>query len=327
VASVARSTLRDRVLHSGCLSSRHCNAGGSGIELTAVEYINKKALPWAETTIIPLGDIQLQTNEDTVDIARLKRVIEYGTKHNAYYFGMGDYVDEESPSNRKAIRAAGFYDSFHDAIDLAAEERLAKLQEILEPTRGRWLGLVEGHHYHEFQDGSTTDTRLAEWLDCPYMGTTAAVNVTFQLPKSKDGKPRHIANPSRTIWAHHGRGGGQLSSAGLNKLETVMKWFDADIYLMGHTHQAGAIRKQRIVPKFGLKKGRLEHRDLFLANTGSFLKGYLEGHQRGGRAQGLYVEQAMMAPVSLGVVKIHILPHWRKVQGGGMAVLDVSVEV
>tara|TARA_Y100000310_G_scaffold343719_1_gene452711 strand:- start:3288 stop:4166 length:879 start_codon:yes stop_codon:yes gene_type:complete len=292
------------------------------MELTSVDYINKKALPFEETTIIPLGDIQLQTNEDTVDIGRLKRVIEWGEEHNAYYVGLGDYVDEESPSNRKAIRAAGFYDSFHDAIDHESELRLAALQEILEPTKGRWLGLVEGHHYHVFQDGSTTDTRLAEWLGCPFMGTTAAVSVAFQSPEKNRQQ-----NPSRVIWMHHGKGGGQLSASGLNKLEHVTKWFDADIYLMGHTHKAAVSRLQRIVPKFGRRKGYLEHRDLYLANTGSFLKGYLEGHERDGRPQGLYVEQAMLAPVSLGVVKIHIRPHFGTGVATGKPVLDVSVEV
>ena len=55
------------------------------MELSSVEHLTSKPLPWKETLIIPIGDIQLQANRDVVDLDRLKAVIEYGVEHNAWY--------------------------------------------------------------------------------------------------------------------------------------------------------------------------------------------------------------------------------------------------
>ena len=67
------------------------------MELSSVEHLTNKPLDWKETLIIPIGDIQLQQNRDVVDLDRLREVIEYGVKHNAWFVGMGDFVDMESP--------------------------------------------------------------------------------------------------------------------------------------------------------------------------------------------------------------------------------------
>jgi hypothetical protein len=298
---------------------------GAPIELTSVEYTTKKLLPFRDTPIIPLGDIQLQPNRDTVDIKRLKRVIAWGVENDARYLGMGDYVDMESPSNRERLAGAGYYDSVRDALDLQAEQLEGELQEILAPTKGKWLGLIEGHHYHVHQDGSTSDTRLAKYLGCPFLGTAAYIRVAFE---SKS----HVVKPGFTIWLHHGRGGGKLLSTPLNQLEHVIKGFEADVYLVGHHHKANAARHSRIYPKFGAKRGWLEHRDVFLATTGSFLKGYLEGHKKEGRPGGLYPERGMMNPVSLGNVIIWARPHWSATEResptrSGSPTVDISVEV
>lgn len=300
------------------------------MELTSVEYLNKKALPFRETVIIPLADIQLQQRREAVDIKRLKETVQWGVDHDAWWIGVGDYIDMESPSNRKLLRGTGFYDSVLDALDAKAEELQEELQDILKPTRKHWLGILDGHHYHEYQDGGTSDTRLAQYLDAPFLGTCAAVKVVFELPAGVGGSRTHHVNPSFNIWAHHGRGGGKLSSAPINSLEHIVKGFDSDVYLIAHTHRAGAVRMARIYPQFGPKKGYLEHKDLFLAACGSFLKGYAEGHQRGGRAAGMYPEAAMMNPLSLGVVKIWARPRWEIRPGGttsGSPVIDLSVEV
>lgn len=269
--------------------------------------------------------MQLQTNREAVDVKRLKETIQFGVDHGAMYIGMGDMLDLESPSNRALLDATKFYDSVRDALDSKAEELEEELQEILKPTVGQWLGLLEGHHYHVHQDGTTTDTRLAQFLKTSFLGTSAYINLTFDAPARGHFKPQV------NIWCHHGRAGGKLLSTPLNQLEHVIKGFDADLYLVGHHHKSAVARHSRIYPVFGPKVGTLHHKDSYLVACGSYLKGYLDGHKRNGRASSLYAEAGMMNPLSLGGVKIWLRPKYESAAhfGGtsGHAAVDISVEV
>lgn len=271
--------------------------------------------------------MQHQHNRDAVDWKRLKETIDYGVSHNALYIGMADMVDLESPSNRRALANSGVYDSVVDALDAAAEDLEEEVLEVLKPTKGRWLGMLEGHHFHVHQDGTTTDQRLARALGAPFLGTSAYVNLTFE-PPTESGRTHHV-KPKVNIWAHHGRGGGKMLSGPITQLEHVIKGFDADIYLVGHHHKSAAARHSRIYPVFGPKVGVLDHRDSYLVACGSYLKGFLERNQRNGRPGGLYAEAGMMNPLSLGGVKIWLRPSFRKYEGGGKGTptVDINVEI
>jgi len=294
------------------------------MELSSVEHLTSKPLPWKEVLVIPIGDIQLQQQRDVVDLERLKEVIAYGVKNDAWYIGMGDFIDMESPSNRKKLRESGFYDSVVDAIDAKAEELEEELQKILKPTVGRFLGLLEGHHFHIHQDGTTTDQRMASFLKAPFLGTCAYINLTFK-PNNKSH-----ARPKVLIWAHHGRSGGKLLSSPLNQLEHVVRGFDADIYLIGHHHKAVAGKLARMYAQFNTTVGYLKNKEMIIACTGSFLKGFVEGVKRDGRSHGLYPEAAMMNPLALGVVKLRIRPTYKKLLGqerGGVSTIEMNVEI
>lgn len=99
--------------------------------LEAATAFKGKQLPWSETLIIPIGDIQIQENRKLVDLEGLKSVIDYGVKHNAFFIGMGDFVDMESPSSRSALKFSGVYDSVVDAIDAKAQELEDELKKYL----------------------------------------------------------------------------------------------------------------------------------------------------------------------------------------------------
>lgn len=272
---------------------------------------------------MPVGDLQLDPKlkgkERSADVERFKRHIQWGVDHGAYYLGMGDYVDVMSPSNREAWKAARLYDSVQDAMEKAATEVEDELYDILAPTRGRWLGLLEGHHFFPHEDGTTTDTRLAQFLGTPFLGTCALVQVKFK-PEGKH-KP-----PSFTIWAHHGRAGGKLLATPINQLESVLKSFEADVYLVGHHHKKVAGKYPVLKAEFPERggKARLVHKNRILACTGSFLRGYMEGSQREGRARGGYVEAGMLNPVALGGVVIYARP---KYNHDGYAEVDLDVSL
>ena len=300
------------------------------MELSQVEAIYSKDMPWGKHPIIPLGDMQIQPNRELFDERRFREVIQWGVDNDAYYLGMGDAVDFASPTNRARLRGAivegHLYDSTLDAIEAAAEEHLEWVKDLLAPTKGRWLGMLEGHHFWEFADGTTTDMRLANFLGCSFLGTSAYVNLRF--PNTVSGKSHRQEVPQITIWAHHGRAGGKLLATPLNQLEHVVKGFDADVYLVGHHHKATAGRMSRIYPKFKPNGTcTLEHRDIYLACTGSFLKGWVEGQRRGGRPSSTYVEKGMMNPVALGHIVLWVKPHYRQQNGHGVPTVGITVEV
>ena len=275
-----------------------------------IQSVSDTELSWAPLTIMPIGDIQLGASG--CDLDRLKADITWGLEHDAMYIGMGDYVDVASPSNRMALRAVKLYDSVHQALQGDAERRIDDLMRILRPTAGRWLGLLEGHHYYPFSDGTTTDTRLAGLLGTTFLGTCAFVELHFVRANSNGRR-------SFTIFAHHGAGGGRTSGAPLLTLERVALHFDADLYLMGHQH------KKTTAPLSMLYKSgdKLRHRVRRLVGTGSYLKAYYLGSQAEGRPQGGYAEKALMGPVELGCVRVHIQP----VHANERDYIDFTVEV
>lgn len=293
------------------------------IELVSrqVDTTRSIALPEQEEVIIlPVGDIQLDPvirgRPRSCDVKRLERTIRWGVEHRAYFIGTGDYVDVASPSNRAALKATRLYDNVLDTLEEAANVTLDELENILAPTRSRWLGVLSGHHLWDFEDGTNTDTRLAQFLHAPHLGTSTFVTLQFK----RKGKKKA---PSFRIWAHHGQSGGKLLASGVNQLEHVLKAFDAEVYLLGHHHKVTAAKYPLLTTIGGEKGGTpdLIHRDRILATTGSFLKGYLQGSRRGGIAMGGYPEVGMMNPVSLGSIAIMARPRYTN---DGYALVDLD---
>jgi hypothetical protein len=268
-------------------------------------------LPWQKTWLVPVGDIQ--QGASGVDLSKLKDDINRGLDNDAYYCGLGDYLDVASPSGRQKLLAADFYDSVTAALAAQCDEELAKLQEILEPTRGRWWGLVQGHHFFDYGDGTTTDTRLAEWLGCPFLGDSA-----FIRPRFQEGTVR----TSLDIYITHGAGSGMTQAAPISKLEKVSNGVVADLYLINHYARRGSVPRDRIRLN---QRGIIESNTIHMTATGGYMKGYEQGSRKAGRAQGSYVEKAMMNPTTMGGVLISMDP--RRFTRGGVRQTEVYIEV
>lgn len=276
-----------------------------------------------EVLVLLTGDWQLDPvlrgKPRVADTDRIRRIIEWGQRHDAYFMGFGDYADALSPSNREAWDSARLYDSARDAMEQAAERTQDELEELTRGTEGRWLGLLEGHHYFVYDDRSTTDTRLAAFLRAPFLGDEALVHLL--LPAAGAGNKKR---PMARIWGAHGQGSGQPGSALAKVEKTGMRIVDnADIYAMGHQHKVEQTRVQRISSFGGERGGKpmMNARDIVLACTGSGMRGHIESSRRGGRAQGSYVEKALMSPSSLGAVWVSIKP---AVSSRGYAHLDLD---
>ena len=260
---------------------------------------------------MPLGDIQ--AGIESCDLELLARNVARGMDNGAYFIGMGDYLDVASPSNRVKLKSAGFYDSVHEMMDKQMHHEEELLMRILAPTVGRWFGMLEGHHTWEYQDGTTTDINLCRQLSTAFLGRCAMIRLRFA--------DTHGHTVECVIWAHHGVGSGVTVAAPLTKLERVLEWAEADLYLMGHQHKRAAAATPRFYV-VGNTDPAVIARERLLVGTGSYLKGYMKGSVSAGRPGGTYVENAMMRPVSLGSPMITITPVRRTIGGHDVTMIE-----
>jgi len=270
-------------------------------ELAKVKHIRESAVPWSDRgLLLSIGDFHSDDKACAVD--RMKRDIDRALTYEAKtgnfvrFLNMGDNVDVMSPSNRRNLKAIKLYDSVHDVFEEACAQSVEKLQKILEPTKGKWVGMVQGHHYYEFSDGTTSDTRLAQFLGCPFLGDCGIVRLQF---KDEGGRTRG----EHDIWCHHGTGGGKLPTSPGNILYHVSAAFDADSFLIGHQHKLFTAPYDRVYVT-RKRPYRVRHRKIQLGSAGGYLRAYQLDSQRQGRAQGGYVEKAVFNPTTMGPLKM-----------------------
>lgn len=300
------------------------------MEVYEIEVTGRRSLtlPWEEVQVMPIGDVQLGSSG--VDVARLRRQFEWARGQEeagappVWFIGMGDYIDLLSPSNRSAWRSVRLYDAAQEAMQRQAEELVEQFLELAAGTAGRWLGILHGHHYFQFEDGTTSDTRIAQRLRAPYLGSCAFVRLKFRAttPSGKRGRSLNC-----TLWAHHGTGSGIMPHAPLNKLYHVMNSFEADVYLIGHQTKKPVVKMPRIYmtdrPPY-----RLKAHTKVLCGTGGFTRGYEQGSvDLSGLPAGSYVEKGMMSPVALGSPLLKIRPVFGGSKDGRFDRLDINVEV
>lgn len=274
-----------------------------------------------EVIVVGFGDLQadpkLRGRDRVADFGRAERVLEWAEDRGAYVLGMGDYVDSMSPSNRRAWATAPLYDSPRDAMDEMAYQTLDEVGDLMSKS-SRWLGLLSGHHFHRFQDGTTTDMLLAQRLETRHLGESVA-GLSLFFPSNG-----HKRKPMARVWATHGQGGGSTIGAPLNKLQRLAGGYEGvDAFFMGHYHQSATAKMSKLAWVGGEKGGtpRLVQRNVVLAVTGSFMRGYLQGHRIGGEPGGTYVERGLMQPNALGASVVTFRPRLEK---GGYTTVDVD---
>jgi hypothetical protein len=278
-----------------------------------IDYEGQHDLPaQAPLTLAFLADIQYGATG--CDLNKLEKYIERAVAfEHVHYLGVGDFVDRMSPSNRTGIALARIgtplYDSTIKMLDKAGREDIEAIKQILAPTRGlcpvcgnnNWLGIHEGHHFHPFYDGTTTDTRIADWLGCPMLGHTAATFLDFVDAHKHKGTFR--------IMSRHGEGGAQSESTVIRKLEALATDFVADLYVTGHYHMRFAFDRPRIDWVDTTRHHTMIDRTYYMVSAGSYLRGYVLGSELEGRPQGTYVERKGLRPRALGGIFIEVRPY------------------
>jgi hypothetical protein len=286
------------------------------LDPTPKQFKNKR-LPWAPLNIFAFGD--LQYGSPGCDIPKLKDYIAEAMHNDAWFLFMGDAHDVFSPSNRRKYANSAFYDNVTGWLeDKMAEDIEYLFEDVLKPTAGRYLGWVEGHHLHEFTDGTTTDTRLCQKLAAPFLGTCGFMRVTFEDANANGSRGKSM---DCDMWVHHGSRG----TATINTLKKIAGSFSADLFFMGHANNLEVKKMPQLELGGRGKHLYLKSRDRALVATGAFDKGY-QVHSTAGltdRPRGGYVEQGAMIPSGLGAPTVTVEPV-RK-QGDGVERVELKI--
>jgi hypothetical protein len=190
--------------------------------------------------------------------------------------GMGDFWDCIVPKDKRFDPSQEF-----NLID----ESYNKVKDILKPIAPKILCLLTGNHeYHLVSDGyGDLIKRLSVELQTAYAGFSS-----FLRLETKEKPVKKIV-----LYIHHGWFSGRQRGSKINNLENMMRDYDADIYLAGHSHDLFGTRRVRISFE-GAKK-------VIFANTGSFLETATWGTSG-------YGERAGYPPQKLGIIKIKWFP-------------------
>jgi hypothetical protein len=248
-------------------------------------------------TIVPIGDLQLMSSGidsgETVNLSGFKQHLKYIEKNypNPLYLGMGDYIDFLSPSNRDTLKKGKIYDQSREYIDMAATDLADEFLTLMQHTKGKWLGMLTGHHFHEYMSGMTTDHYIASELNATYLGRVAHVTVRYKNSNGKvDGK--------LNIWAHHGEGARKYPASKITD-NVAPHWPDVDLFFMGHMHESDSARIARYTVDAG---GDIVARNSLAVVTGA----WLEPHTAG---VGSYIENAVLRPRATGAPVVVVEPY------------------
>lgn len=261
--------------------------------------------------IIPFGDIH--RNAPLCHVEKWVEFLDWAKrKRNAYFLGMGDYDDLASASERMILMDRKLHESTRDTIEDLYRKLTDRLAKELSFMSGRLIGLIEGNHFGEFQNGTTTTQRLAEKLNCKYLGVSAFVRLQITTRGTRQGV-------CVDVWAHHGMGAARLIGGSLNRVQQMLEAAEADLYLMGHDHKKSVGMVSRLELR-GSSDLRLHNAKKVFARTGSFLKGYEPGKKS-------YIVDKAMNPTDLGVVKIELTPKRERIGGADYEYIDMHASI
>ena len=190
---------------------------------------------------------------------------------------MGDYLDCITAKDPRYSP---------ESIDGVVDDAIETMRKTLEPIKDKIICLLTGNHEHKLFEQGFGDPvkRLCRELNVPYAGFSCFIKIRV-VPKTHQR--------SLIIYAHHGWSTGRKTGSVINNVEGLAQYWDADIYIVGHSHKLWGTRETKI--SWG------GARKVIFGNTGSFLE-TCSMNTTG------YGEKAGFPPCKLGVLKIKYYP-------------------
>lgn len=243
--------------------------------------------------IIFFGDVHRDSPNHAS--GKWREFLDYAKRQkDAYFFGMGDYLDSTSTSERECLGhiSSKMHETFSRDIIALQYAKCELIAKELEFMRGRIIGMLNGNHYFQFPSGINSDQKICELLGAQYLGVCSFVRLYFEMANSTQML-------SRDIFAHHGAGAARLFGGSFNRVQQMAEGAEADIYAMGHDHKRIASPGQpRLFLRHSAHDGlRIEQREPVVLRTGSFLASFEPGVVN-------YNVDACRSPASLGHVEV-----------------------
>jgi hypothetical protein len=258
------------------------------MEVNEVDIKFKSRSDWFY--VVPIGDIHL--GNACCDIEKCKEMVNWIKEHdNVWWIGMGDYVDCVNYSDKR-FDPSTVDKKYLDNLSNAVPRQIEDVIELLGPIADKCLGLHRGNHEETIRLRYHYDVMYEMWkaFNVPMLKDSAITRLHFN-----DGKGHRAAFD---IFSTHGSAGGRKGGGKINRLEDMIGFYDADVYLMGHSHIKETETKSTIYVD---NQMNLKVRKRILAVTGCFLNGYQEGVSS-------YVEKWGFPPTDTGVVKLMFNP-------------------
>jgi hypothetical protein len=256
------------------------------------------SVPFGKSTLIPAGCLHWPIGEKDLLREWVRSVAE---AENGFTILMGDALDCARTHYRKHIRSYQEDENSQEALDAWHRKDVEALAKELAPIKKKIIGAISGNHYWQFIDGTTSDQYLCQLLGIRYLGPMAAVRIEYKNPR---GKVIH----RMTLIAHHngGSNGGRTTGGDVNGLLKLEHTFDADIYLLSHTHRRHGHKETVLTLSVKGEPTVLERTKVFV-RTGAFLKGFKADNPtvNAPHFPG-YAEAAAYRPTDLGWVTIDI---------------------
>lgn len=188
-----------------------------------------------DITLWLIGDVHLGAKE--CDEKRFKADIDaIAADETARVILLGDIINNATKSSVSNIYEERYCPS--EAKSIAAK--------MLEPIKDKIIAAVGGNHElrssKEVDDDPAYDIMCKLDLSHLYRKNAAFVKIRIGA-KNGDG----LKNPTYTIYATHGSGGGTTPGAAVNRLHRTQTIFEGiDVFVQGHVHKAMSFFPERI---------------------------------------------------------------------------------
>ena len=178
--------------------------------------------------------LSADTNHQAKALAKAIDII--ATDSDAYWIGMGDYIDAINHRDPRfnPLEMAQEY-NIKNLADLP-KHQCQKVADKLKPIAHQCLGLISGNHEDSLRRHNTFDPTeyLAELLNTESLGGKGWVILRFLRAKEHGN---NAVETYRICVAHGTGGGGMREGYPINKAYDVFRWDVADVCVMGHIHK------------------------------------------------------------------------------------------
>jgi hypothetical protein len=215
-------------------------------------------------------------------------------KEQSFFVKTGDVFEALSTTEREHFKVGGkqgFHEGNKDRWSRVYRQEIDEYISHVDFMIGRTLAVYGGNHFFQFFDGTTSDMALANALKSQYIGCSGYIILNMVVDK--------YHTHTLKIFCHHGRGSGRRAGSSFNAPEDAASYFrDADIVVMGHDHQAGAMRISSLQCDMG-RGGcwKIKDCERIIGRSGSYLASYERGKPS-------YAVDAIMRPSTLGCLRV-----------------------